>query len=85
MNTKATSSAAPVDGIVITSSAELLDVRWKTVICNAGEKCWCRCVVPEHPVVYDNGMEAFIVGSGELCKELAEHVTALHNAWLETR
>jgi hypothetical protein len=41
--------------------------------------------VPEHPVVYDNGMEAFIVGSGELCKELAEHVTALHNAWLETR
>ena len=85
MSKAESAAAAPVDVMVIVSPAELIAVRWKTAVCNSGEACWCRCVVPEHDVVYDNGMEAFIAGDGELGREIAEHVVALHNTWLESR
>lgn len=30
------------------------EVKWKTKPCHSGEECWCRIIVPETPIVYDN-------------------------------
>lgn len=59
-----------------------LKVRWKTQECNSGSECWCRLIVPEVPITYEySGItdEIYIVGSGSLPKDYAEHIVELHN------
>jgi hypothetical protein len=59
-----------------------LTVRWKTETCSQGEKCWCRLIVPEKKIEDDNGNEIVIASSGDIKKEYAEHIVALHNWYM---
>jgi hypothetical protein len=60
-----------------------LTVRWKTSVCNQGEKCWCRMIEPEEQITDDDGNEIFIVHSACVPKTYAEHIVQLHNKSLE--
>ena len=65
-----------------------LSVRWEFKPCLSGEQCWCRIVVPETPIMYDDehgGEEAFdyIIGAGSVSKIFAEHIVEIHNKNLE--
>jgi len=55
---------------------------WKLTLCeegDKGEKCWCRMVEPEERIEDKDGNEIYIVGSGRIPKEFAEHFVKLHN------
>lgn len=56
-----------------------LTVKWKTTPCQVGESCWCCIVEPEQEIKDDDGNEIYIVGSGSISKEYAEHIVKLHN------
>ena len=56
-----------------------LRVKWKVALCNQGEKCWCRMIVPEEPIEDKDGNEIIIASSGDVRKEYAEHIVRLHN------
>ncbi len=59
-----------------------LTVRWKIVTCDQGEKCWCRAIKCEEPLMFkeDNSEdEYFVVRYGELNKDHAEYFVKLHN------
>jgi hypothetical protein len=59
-----------------------LGVRWKVEMCSQGEACWCRGIIPETPITYTDGdfeEELYIVGTGELDIDTAEHIVRLHN------
>jgi hypothetical protein len=64
---------------------ETLGVRWKIKTCVTGESCWCRMIVPEEPILYDDAGvqdEISICPSGALDKEVAEHIVLIHNSYL---
>ena len=56
-----------------------LKTKWKITTCRAGEVCQCRLIVPETEIYDKDGNEIYIVGSGCMPKEYAEHVVKLHN------
>lgn len=56
-----------------------LSVRWKTSICFSGEECWCKVIEPEEPIKDNHGEDIYIVPSGSISKEYAEHIVKLHN------
>lgn len=56
-----------------------LTVKWKAVVCQSGENCWCRIIEPEQKIVDDNGNEIYIASSGCIPKKYAEHIVKLHN------
>lgn len=58
-------------------------VRWKTSTCSAGEKCWCRIIEPEEPIMFDGDEELYIAGSGSMPREYAEYIVELHNKSLQ--
>lgn len=60
-----------------------LTVKWKTTVCNSGDECWCRIIEPEEEIKYDNGKDIYIIGSGSMPKEYAEHIVKIHNDSLE--
>lgn len=58
-----------------------MTVRWKTAECGTPD-CWCRMILTEEPVIYEhNGSEdeIYIIGSGAVPKDYAEHIVKLHN------
>lgn len=60
--------------------------RWKTEVCNSGEECWCRLIVPETPIQYEyNGSkdDIYIAGSGCVPKDYAEHIVKIHNEYVD--
>ena len=56
-------------------------IKWEVGTCNKGERCWCRTIKPIEPIFFDDrdSQEYWIVGSGELHKEIAEYFVQLHN------
>ncbi len=59
-----------------------LTVKWETGMCSQGEVCWCRTVKPVDPILFQDGedlQEYYVVRSGEMNKETAEHFVKLHN------
>jgi hypothetical protein len=63
-----------------TEAKELsLKVKWRTEPCTQGEECWCRQIIPDQEIVAEGGEEIYIVGSGSIAKEYAEHIVKLHN------
>lgn len=61
-----------------------LTARWKVEPCHQGESCWCRMIVPEEDIVWQSfhagpDEEFYLVGSGSIGKEVAEHIVKIHN------
>jgi hypothetical protein len=69
-----------------------LSIPWKTDVCNVGENCWCRLILPTEKIRYSvkyvrgpyTGEETIyeiedIVPDGTLDKETAEYIVDLHN------
>jgi len=71
------------DVIVVSEPKELISMRWKIALCNSGESCWCRLIVPEGNVQFDRGVEAWVAPDGSISKDEAEHIVEIHNQWLE--
>lgn len=59
---------------------EYLKKKWKTEECGTTD-CWCRMIVPVNPDDKDD----FIIPSGSINKEIAEHIVSLHNANLKAQ
>lgn len=71
------------NGEIIHTQSTLNTIRWKTEVCNQGEQCWCRLIVPETPQKDNEGVEMYIVPSGTLPKVNAEHIVMCHNLILD--
>ena len=71
-----------------------LTVKWKVDTCGQGEQCWCRVIKCEEPIFFkendeaydDSDAEEFYVSkSGELLKEIVEHIVNIHNETIDTK
>lgn len=71
-----------------------LTVPWKLALCNTGEKCWCRVVVPSERIKFKEKISnwireditrdfEYIIPDGSIDKETAEYVVNLHNGWIK--
>lgn len=69
-----------------------LNIPWKLDICNVGEECWCRMIVPtekiEYTHKYSSGKETTceiedIITDGAIDKDIAEYIVNLHNQRFE--
>lgn len=59
-----------------------LSVKWEIGLCSQGKDCWCRTIKPVDPILFQDGedlQEYYVVRSGEMNKETAEHFVKLHN------
>ena len=64
-----------------------LTVPWKLDLCNTGESCWCRIILPTEKILYKDKMGdtdrisefEYIIPDGSIDKETAEYVVELHN------
>lgn len=59
-------------------------IKWKVETCHQGESCWCRTINTITPIFFKHKEEwdeeeYYVVGSGELNKEMAEYFVKLHN------
>ena len=61
---------------------DLNNVRWKVVECDT-KNCWCACIYPEVTIKDEEGDKRFIVGSGCIPKENAEHIVNIHNDFIK--
>lgn len=58
-------------------------VKWKTEKCSDND-CWCRLVVPVHPITDEDGnVWDAIFDAGTIGEELAEYIVGLHNCRLD--
>jgi len=60
---------------------DLIKKKWETVICTSGEECWCRIIQTMGTINYD--LDGTIACSGDITKELAEHIVQIHNDWID--
>lgn len=70
---------------IIKQTSDMIQLRWKTELCNSGESCWCRLIVTEEKSVWENGSETWVVPDGSITKEEAEHIVEIHNQWLDAQ
>jgi len=67
-----------------------LTIPWKIELCNTGESCWCRVIVPSEPIKFKEKISNwireditrdfdYIIPDGSVDKEIAEYVVELHN------
>mgnify|MGYP006905787176 CR=1 FL=1 len=70
---------------IVSSSKDLILMRWKIALCNTGESCWCRLIIPEGNVQFEHGVDAWVVPDGSVSKDEAEHIVEIHNQWLESQ
>ena len=58
-----------------------LTLKWKVGTCSQGEECWCRTITCDPPLMYEEvgDEEFYVVGSGQIMKEVAEHIVNIHN------
>ena len=62
-----------------------LTLPWKVGTCHVGEKCWCRTIVLEQPLIDNEGeILTHICSDGAIDKEFAEHIVKLHNNSLKS-
>jgi hypothetical protein len=69
-----------------------LTVPWKLKICNVGEECWCRIILPAEKILYKNKIGdiervdefEYIIPDGSIDKETAEYMVGIHNQLIET-
>lgn len=62
-------------------------VPWKLDLCNSGETCWCRIILPTEKILYKNMVGEtervdefeYIIPDGSIDRETAEYVVELHN------
>ena len=62
-------------------------VPWKLDLCNSGETCWCRIILPSEKILYKNKVGdtervdefEYIIPDGSIDKETAEYIVDLHN------
>ena len=59
-------------------------IKWKVETCHQGESCWCRTINTITPIFFKHKEkwdeeEYYVVGSGELNKEMAKYFVKLHN------
>jgi hypothetical protein len=68
-----------------------LTIPWKIELCNTGESCWCRIILPTENILYKNKVGDiervdefdYIIPDGSIDKETAEYVVELHNREVE--
>jgi hypothetical protein len=68
-----------------------LTIPWKIELCNTGESCWCRIILPTENILYKNKVGDiervdefdYIIPDGSIDKETAEYVVELHNRKVE--
>jgi len=60
-----------------------LKVKWKVSLCSSGKECWCRTIEPEKKINNLDDEEVYIIGSGSITKEHAEHIVKIHNESLK--
>jgi hypothetical protein len=68
-----------------------LTVPWKLSLCNTGESCWCRIILPTENILYKNKIGDsetvveldYIIPDGSIDRETAEYVVNLHNGWIK--
>lgn len=53
--------------------------KWKISYCISGEKCWCRLIEPETPIIYNEDQTYILVSDGAVDERLAEYIVKLHN------
>jgi len=58
-----------------------LTVPWKTVPCGT-PNCWCLMIYPDSSIFFDDEEEYYIIGSGGVHSEIANHIVACHNNML---
>ena len=52
-----------------------LQVKWKVGICNTGESCWCRTIIP----IGVESEDYYIIPEGTMHREVVEHIVNIHN------
>jgi hypothetical protein len=62
-----------------------LTVKWKVSLCQNGKGCWCRIIEPKSEIKVGKDEKIYIVNSGSLPKEHAEHIVKLHNKSLKNK
>ena len=60
-----------------------LTVEWEVLTCDEGEECWCRMINTKEKIIDENNDEIYIIPSGCLATEYAEHFVELHNQSLK--
>ena len=68
-----------------------LTIPWKLALCNTGETCWCRIILPTETILYKNKIGyiervdefEYIIPDGSIDKETAEYIVDLHNREVE--
>ena len=67
-----------------------LTIPWRIELCNTGETCWCRVIVPSEPIKFKEKISNWIkeditrdfdciIPDGSIDKETAEYIVDLHN------
>jgi|LakMenEpi03Aug12_release.lakeMendotaPanAssembly.Ray.scaffolds.fasta_scaffold652304_2 hypothetical protein len=59
---------------------KLLTLPWKRVKCTQ-ETCWCAGITTEQPVEFEDD-ELYVVRTGSMYKEVADHIIKIHNETL---
>jgi len=73
-----------------------LTIPWKIELCNSGESCWCRVIVPSETIKFKEKISNwikeditrdfdYIIPDGSIDRETAEYVVNLHNYSLNTK
>jgi hypothetical protein len=61
-----------------------LTVKWKIDTCSEGERCWCRVIKCDPPIMYkeredSDEEEYWPVRAGEVGRDTVEHIVKIHN------
>jgi hypothetical protein len=72
-----------------------LTIPWKIELCNTGESCWCRVILPTETIKYKrirdlDKMEIieeyeWIIPDGSIDKRTAEYAVNLHNSSIKKK
>lgn len=69
-----------------------LNTFWKIDVCNSGESCWCRLILPLETIKYTeprengesyNGEVEWIIPDGSVDEKTAKHIVDLHNSYVK--
>ena len=69
-----------------TDTQRLIEAKWKIEPCFAGDKCWCRTIVPTEKMYYNTKGEPdemYVIGTGVIGKEMAQHIVSTHNQYID--